>query len=215
MGQRMVSITVIQRKREPPSHLHVKRGTRVLGIAEHFRKTVSDKSVLAGVVMRADLQIDGFAFATITVGGLDATDGVISLLRRLRRPDINAILLNGTVIALYNVIDMHAVYEYARKPVIAVTYEESEGIDEFLLAMPEGERRLLIHRRNPERKHVRLANGYDVWVQTVGCSVEDAVRLLSAFTIHGRYAEPLRVARILARALFEFLFCSDSRQQRS
>ncbi|MCA9450353.1 MAG: DUF99 family protein, partial [Candidatus Omnitrophica bacterium] len=49
--------------------MHIaKKGLRTLGIAESF--SGSPESVLAGVVMRKDLRIDGFRFTTATVGGM-------------------------------------------------------------------------------------------------------------------------------------------------
>jgi Uncharacterized conserved protein len=52
-----------------------KKGIRILGIAESFSSR--ERSLIAGVVMRKDLRIDGCAFGTVTVGGLDATDCII------------------------------------------------------------------------------------------------------------------------------------------
>jgi len=57
-------------------HVH-KKGFRTLGVSESFVKGVSEKSILAGVVMRADMMIDGFTFSRATVGGLDATDKIL------------------------------------------------------------------------------------------------------------------------------------------
>ena len=59
--------------------MHIaKKGLRILGIAESFSS--GKNSILAGVVMRKDLRIDGFSFTTTTVGGMDATDSVIDSL---------------------------------------------------------------------------------------------------------------------------------------
>jgi len=51
-----------------------KKAVRALGVSESFVKGISEKSVLAGVVMRADMAIDGFVFSKATVGGMDATE---------------------------------------------------------------------------------------------------------------------------------------------
>ncbi|MBC7109878.1 MAG: DUF99 family protein, partial [Archaeoglobi archaeon] len=64
-----------------------KKGIRALGIAESFRKGYP-LSVLAGVVMRADWKIDGFACSLATVGGMDATEAVLKIFRDLSRRDI-------------------------------------------------------------------------------------------------------------------------------
>lgn len=80
-----------------------KKGLRALGIAESYSGRTS--STLAGVVMRKDLRIDGFCCGKVTVGGMDATSAVISMVQSLERRDLNVILLSGCVIAWFNVID--------------------------------------------------------------------------------------------------------------
>jgi endonuclease V-like protein UPF0215 family len=60
-------------------HLN-KRGIRALGIAESFRPT-QRWSVLAGVVMRGDLVVDGLAVGRASVGGDDATSSISALYR--------------------------------------------------------------------------------------------------------------------------------------
>ena len=91
--------------------LHVnKKGIRVLGIAESFRRD-HEKSVLAGVVMRSDFIIDGFAFTRITVGGMDATEGIFRIFESLQRDDINLMMLNGCVISWFNIINIEEIYE--------------------------------------------------------------------------------------------------------
>ncbi|MEM2955934.1 MAG: DUF99 family protein, partial [Nitrososphaerales archaeon] len=87
--------------------IHVeKKGVRALGIAESFRKSQNKRSVLAGVVMRSDLIIDGFIFGSAEIGGDDATDEIVGMFQRLNRNDINVIMLGGSVISMYNIIDI-------------------------------------------------------------------------------------------------------------
>ncbi|MDD2253136.1 DUF99 family protein, partial [Methanoculleus sp.] len=105
-----------------------KSGIRVLGIAESY--SGREQSTLAGIVMRKDLRIDGAAFARVTVGGMDATDAVIGIVTDLARRDINLIMISGSVIAWYNIIDPAAVQDATGLPVIVTTYEESEGLAE-------------------------------------------------------------------------------------
>ncbi|MCR8453767.1 MAG: DUF99 family protein [Crenarchaeota archaeon] len=184
-----------------------KKGLRVLGIAESFlKKSPINKSLLAGVVMRADLQIDGFGFSLCTVGGLDATDAVLSIYNQLGRPDVRVIVLSGTIISLYNIIDLNKLYECTGAPIIAVSYEESSGIEKFLVDLPDAEKRIEIYRRNGPRIPVRLRSGYIVYIRPVGITITNATNILNLFAIHGRYIEPLRVSRLLARSLFRFLF---------
>jgi hypothetical protein len=180
-----------------------KRGLRALGIAESFVKQ-HNKAILAGVVMRGDLQIDGFGFAEITLRGLDATQGVFEIYNQLGRRDINLILLNGCVISLFNLIDLDGVYETLSTPVICVTYEESTGLEKYLREFSDAEARLEIYRRLGERSEVRLSTGYRVFVRYRGLSLHEVRHALNLFTLQGSVPEPLKVARLLARALLRW-----------
>ena len=69
-----------------------KRGIRVLAIAESFKKT-SACSMLAGIVMRRDLIVDGMVFGNVTIEGNDSTQNILSM--SLKRDDINILMLDG------------------------------------------------------------------------------------------------------------------------
>jgi endonuclease V-like protein UPF0215 family len=180
--------------------MHIaKTGLRVLGIAESFRG--HERSTLAGVVMRRDLLIDGVAFAEITVGGMDATDGVLAIVSRLHRRDINCLMLGGCVIAWYNIIDPARVAEETGLPVIVVTYEESEGLaDDIRHHFPGDLRRVDAYLELGERVPLTLSTGQEILIRAWNLPVGDAARICDAFTHQGKVPEPVRVARLIARA---------------
>ncbi|MEE8402788.1 MAG: DUF99 family protein [Candidatus Hydrothermarchaeaceae archaeon] len=181
-----------------------KKGLRALGIAESFRKGEGERAVLAGVVMRGDLQIDGFALTTITVGGLDGTDGVLDIFEKLDRTDINVVLLNGCVISLFNLVDIFTVCDKIDIPVICVTYEESEGLEKYFAEFDDCDERMEIYERLGERMPVKLHTGHEVLVRCAGIEEERDVRaLLDRFTLQGAIPEPLKVARLLARSVYK------------
>jgi hypothetical protein len=186
-------------------HVH-KKGLRVLGIAESFRKGEGKKSVLSGVVMRGDLQIDGFALATITVGGMDATEGVLRLFRDLKREDINVILLNGCVIAWFNIIDLREIFRRLEIPLICVTYEESEGLEKYLEEyFEDSDERIRLYKSLGARIPLTLYTGHEVLVRFFGIEEEREVKaILDRFTIQGAVPEPLKLARLLARAALDW-----------
>lgn len=188
--------------------LHVnKKGIRVLGIAESFRRT-EKKSVLAGIVMRSDFVIDGVAFNKIAVGGMDATEGVLHVFESLQRADINVMMLNGCVISWFNIIDIKAVYERLRIPLICVTYEESGGLEEHIAShfeARERDNRIEAYKRLGNRVPVRLQNNFDVLIRFLGMEKTEAAAVLKKFTTHGKVPEPLRVAKIVARATLKYL----------
>ena len=183
-------------------HLN-KKGIRVLGIAESFRRDF-EKSVLAGIVMRSDFIIDGAGFTHITVGGTDATDGILRLVQSLQRDDINVMLLNGCVISWFNIIDLNGVYDRLQIPLICVTYEESEGLEENIAQHFEADERdvrIEAYKQLGDRVPVKLPDQFEILVRVFGMEKAEASALLAKFTTHGKVPEPLRVAKIAARAL--------------
>ena len=175
-----------------------KRGLRALGIAESF--SGRDSSTMAGVVMRKDLRIDGVSLAYLTVGGTDATDAVLSIIAALGRRDINVVMVSGSVVAWYNILDPEAISEETGLPLIVVTYEDSEGLEEDIIHhFPGDEARLQAYRNLGERVPVLLKDGSRVFIRTAGLSPEDAARILRDFTRDGKVPEPIRVARLVAR----------------
>ena len=177
-----------------------KPALRVLGIAESFVRELP-RSRLAGVVMRGDLRVDGLAYAGATVGGDDATQAVIQIYKRLDRADVNALLLSGAVISWFNIIDLPEVFEKTQKPLICLTYEESPGLENYLREyFPEAKEKLRLYQRLGEREMVRLKTGYEVYIRALGANADEARVLLNRFTLDGRIPEPVRVARLAARA---------------
>lgn len=187
-------------------HIH-KKAFRALGISESFIKGLSDKSVLAGVVLRSDGIIDGFTFSRATLGGMDATEKIIDMYKALERDDINVLMLNGCVISWYNVIDLSRVYEEIGLPLICVTYEESPGLEKYFMELfPEDyEKRIEIYRKNGPRTAVKLHTGFKVYIRFYGMDIDGAKAILDKFTLHGAVPEPLRIARLLARGIMKTL----------
>jgi hypothetical protein len=182
-----------------PLHLN-KPALRALGIAESFVRS-RPTSILAGVVMRADLCVDGLAYAHATVGGDDGTEGVLSLCRQLDRKDVNALILSGAAISWFNIIDLRRVFEETERPLICLTYEESPGLEKYIREyFKNPEEKLRRYRGLGERQSVRLKTGYEVFVRARGASPEEARIILNKFTRDGRVPEPVRVARLAARA---------------
>ncbi len=181
-------------------HLN-KGGIRALGVAESFRAT-QRWSVLAGVVMRGDFILDGMVIGRASVGGDDATSSIVSLYRRLKRNDVNLLIVSGCILSLYNILDVDALSSRTRAPVICLTYKETSGIEDAIARhFPDRvEEKLKAYRRLGERKKVALRSGHHVFARVSGISDKEAARVVDMFTLQGSVPEPVRVARLLARA---------------
>ncbi len=186
-----------------PLHLN-KPALRILGVAESFVRS-RPESVLAGVVMRADLRVDGIAYASATVGGDDATEAVLRIYEDLNRSDVNALLLSGVAVSWFNIINIQEVFKRTGKPLICLTYEASPGLEKYIREhFPEPEEKLRRYERLGVREPVKLKTGYEVYVRVLGANAEEARILLNKFTLDGRVPEPVRVARLAARAALKF-----------
>ena len=177
----------------------MKSGVRALGVAESY---TGDRSTMAGAVLRADRVVDGFGFGTCTVGGTDATDTVATLVERLDRPDVRYVLVAGIAPAWFNVLDLHAIAESVDRPVLSVSFEESSGLADDIRAAFEGDdrrRRLATYTAQPDRRALDLG-GETVFVRSVGIADDEADAVVREFTPEGGRPEPLRVARLAARA---------------
>ncbi|HUI85611.1 MAG TPA: DUF99 family protein [Nitrososphaerales archaeon] len=194
------------------ARLHLnKRGMRVLGVAESFREGQA-RSTLAGVVMRGDLVVDGFALGSTSVGGSDATRSLAALYRSLKRGDINLLMLSGCIISKYNIVDVDALARRLELPVVCLTYNETAGIAEALAErFPGDQDRLLAYQRLGSREALKLPSGHRIFVRASGMELKDAAAVLGMFTLQGSVPEPVRVARLLARAVSRRSSRRDSR----
>jgi endonuclease V-like protein UPF0215 family len=182
-------------------HLN-KPGIRALGVAESFRQG-ERSSVLAGVVMRSDHIVDGVAFGRTTVGGDDATDSIAALHRKLARNDINLLMVSGAILSLYNIVDADRLSARTGLPVVCLTYKETAGIEDSIRRrFPErAEEKLRAYRKLGKRTGVRLHTGKKVFVRASGIEKGDVKKVLESFTLQGSVPEPVRLAKLMARAM--------------
>lgn len=185
-------------------NLHLeKKGLRGLAIAESFTQNAK-KSILAGVVMRRDFVIDGFVVGNATLEGDDATDAILDMYKKLNRPDISYLLISGIIISMYNIVDLKKISQELDIPVIGITYQESEGIEDAIKHhFPDSyESKLKEYSELKDREKITLHTSFDVFVRKEGCIISDVQQLLDDLTLQGSFPEPLRVAQLLAKTLF-------------
>lgn len=184
-------------------HLHLeKKGLRGLAIAESFSQR-SKKSILAGVVMRRDLIIDGFALGKATLEGDDATDEILQMYKKLDRHDISYLLISGIIISMYNIVDIKKISDSLKLPVIGVTYQDSSGIEEAIKQhFPNSyETKLQAYKKLGARHKITLSTSSEIYIRNEGCTIEEVSKLLNELTLQGSIPEPLRVAQILAKTI--------------
>ena len=182
-----------------------KRGIRALGISESFKKEIGTRSILGGVVMRSDLIVDGLLFGVATLEGDDATDAILSMVKRLNRNDINIIIRSGAIISLYNIIDIDRVGQETGIPIICITFEESGGLVQSIKRHfpKKWEKKVEEYKKLDRREVIYLKTGYRIFARTYGLDIDESKKVLDKFILQGAVPEPVRLARLLAKAKLE------------
>ena len=182
--------------------------SRTLGIAFSDGDRISR---LAGAVVRSDGILDGLAFERCTVGGTDATDAAIALFDALGREDVRHVACAGVAPAWFNLLDLHRLHETLNRPVYAVSYEPSPGLEPALREAFDGDaldRRLDVYRSLPPRVPVERGGESDgepagdpLFVRAVGIDDDRAAAAVRELVRGGfRRPEPLRIAAMTASA---------------
>ena len=188
--------------------LHLeKNGIRGLSISESFEKQ-DTHSILAGVVMSNDFLIDGFVFENATIKGDDITEKILKMYKKLNRDDISYLLLPGTILSMYNIVDIDLIYEQLKIPVIAVNSKDSMGLHDTLKHhFPENfYNKIKQYDKLGTRQTIHLVSKKEVFLRTRGCSIENSKTLLDKITLQGTNPEPLRVSQTLAKTLLKTNF---------
>ena len=137
--------------------------------------------------MRRDLIVDGIVFGNATLKGNDSTKSIHCMYNSLQRDDINCIMLDGLIISMYNIIDGEQLNNTTGLPVIAITFEDSTGLEEHIRHhfLEEGERKLEQYRKLGKRDLVRLKTDKLLYIRYWGLSLKGALNTLNAFTLQG------------------------------
>ncbi|OYR49345.1 DUF99 family protein [Halorubrum sp. Ea8] len=182
--------------------------SRTLGIAFSDGDRTSR---LAGAVVRSDGTLDGLGFERCAVGGTDATDAAIALFDALGREDVRHVACAGVAPAWFNLLDLRRLHEVLDRPVYAVSYEPSPGLEPALREAFDGdalERRLGVYRSLPPRVRVERGGepdgkpaGDPLFVRAIGLDDGRAAAAVRDLVRDGfRRPEPLRIAALAASA---------------
>jgi endonuclease V-like protein UPF0215 family len=146
--------------------------------------------------------IDGITFGRATMSGDDATDEILRLYKSLGRDDVVCIMISGLVISMYNIVDGQRIFDETQVPLIAVTFEESRGLEETIKQRFQNwEAKMALYNRLGSREKITLRTGKTLFIRYWGLSQRKAVSLLNSFTLQGSIPEPIRVAKLVARNL--------------
>ena len=188
----------------------MKSGIRIVGIDDSpFEKHGPGKKVLVvGVVQRRSI-IEGVISSQVIKDGSDATKKIIEMIHESRfLPQVRLVLMNGIMLAGFNVVDINKLSKGIGVPVIALTRRKPD-MSSVISALKKSSKT----RKEYERKSTiinkaglsaavtinsEIAGLNKAYIQTAGIDVEEAKVLLNRFGVG-----PLRLAHIIGSGVIK------------
>ncbi len=176
---------------------------RVLGIDDAPFSFRDGKVPIVGVVARLPGYVEGVMTSEVTVDGEDADRSIIEMLFHSRyRDQIRMVMIDGTSLGGFNVVDIDVLFQTTGLPFCTVTRHRPD-LDSMRSALqkhfPDWERRLEVVGRQ-RLNEIQTKHG-PLFVSVTGTTIKEAKELLSASTIQGTMPEPLRLAHLIAAAI--------------
>jgi len=186
--------------------LNVWREFRVVGVEDGgFSKEAQDsaaqKALFVCILFRGKWVSD-FQADMITVDGLDATEKLVSMLRRW---SFDAVMLAGVSFAGFNLVDPTVVFEEFNKPIIIISRTKPNNVAVKNALRQHFEdwqvRWGVFEKLGPVWEVVSMPNEPPVYVEVIGAELDWTSKLIRAASLCCRVPEPIRVARLVARGL--------------
>jgi endonuclease V-like protein UPF0215 family len=163
-----------------------------------FARSHRGDVALVGVVF-AGSRLDAVLRGRVRRDGANAARTMAAMIAGSRFVEhLQLIMLQGIAVAGFNVVDVFALHEATRLPILVVSRKRPDFIairDALHGRVRGGARKWRIIEKLGAIEKVG-----GVYVQRVGLTAGDAVLVIGRFAINGFYPEPLRVAHLVASA---------------
>jgi uncharacterized protein len=196
---------LIRRFKLPDFFLHdtLKKELRVIGIddAPFDKFDPLQKFVLVvATVFRGGSFMDGMLSTHVEKDGEDATLRIVEMINECKfKPQIQAIFLGGIAVAGFNVINPISIYKETGIPVIVVIRDYPDFKKIFSALEKLGmNKKIGIIEKLP--KPVKIDS---IYIQNIGISKKDCLKLLNITCTHSNIPEPLRIAHLIAAGISE------------
>ncbi len=189
--------------------MHIKSEIRILGIDDSA--LIDQKITIIGAFFRGGLWLDGVLSSKITRDGMDATQVIINMIRSSKHyGQIRALILDGITYAGFNPVDIVAIYQETKLPVIVYMrkYPDFKKIKLALNHFSDGnERYKIIEKAGIVSPICINESSPEIFIQRTGISLNDAKDIIQLTSTRGNVPEPLRVAHLIATGIV----CGESR----
>ncbi|MFZ0830521.1 MAG: DUF99 family protein [Thermoplasmata archaeon] len=178
---------------------------RVIGLDDGPFVRSARRAALVGIVFSTPNYVEGIVRTSVAIDGTDATDRILSVLEGSPFLDgVRAVLLDGIAVGGFNLIDLDRLHERLQRPIVTVT-RHLPDFSAIRAALRKYFPRDATARWALVRAHalfrLPMPEGNPLRVSAVGCTRAEAAAIVRRTTVRGNLPEPLRLARLVARAL--------------
>jgi hypothetical protein len=181
----------------------MKRELRVIGIDDApFDKfdPLQKYVFVVGTVFRGGSFMDGMLSTHVEKDGEDATFRIVEMINNCKfKPQLQALFLGGIAVAGFNVINPITLNKETGIPVIIVIRDYPDFKKIFSALEKIGmKKKIGIIEKLPKPSKVN-----SIYIQNIGISKKDSLKLLNITCTHSNIPEPLRVAHLIASGVSE------------
>lgn len=177
----------------------MKQEIRILGIDDGSFSKNDKKVLIVGVVMRGNSSVDGILCSEIDVDGLDSTKKIIDMVNKSKhRGQFKCIMVHGSTLGGFNLVDISKVYKKTKIPVIAVVRREPKLRDVLdALKNLSYEKKRIVTMKNCGDVHPYKK----LFFQISGLELHEAQEIIDRSIKRGNFPEPVRMAHIIASGI--------------
>lgn len=168
-----------------------------------FKREEQRETTATAVTTQKKLYIENIETTELKIDGKKATEKIIKLHNNSNHiKQSNLILLHGTTIAGFNIINVPKLHKKTQKPIITVLREKpnEQKIKKAIKNTKNHKQKLKTIKQNPKYKKHPEKN---IYYTNTGRAQKEAETTLERLIHKGNYPEPLRIARIITRAITE------------
>lgn len=178
----------------------LKKEARVLGVDDgFFKKRGQSRVLVVGVVTRGALDVEGVVSCFVRKDGFDSTAALSRLVRGTKHyKQLRVIMLQGSTLAGFNVVDCNALHKRTGIPVICILRRQPDAtaVENAVRKLPNAAKRLaLLEKNGPIRSYKKL------FFQSFGISDAEAQRVIDATLRRSNVPEPVRLAHLVASGI--------------
>ena len=176
---------------------------RVLAVEGGSFSKSADRTTPAAFLLTEGIQPRRVIIKRVEVDGLDATERLMETIEELSR-EVDVVMSSSIPIAGFNLLDPKKVLERFGIPSVFVLGERpDQGAVRAALKkhFRDWKKRVAVIEGAGGFRELSLEGENPVLVECVGIEPAEAMRLVRRLTIFGRIPEPVRLARMVARAV--------------